>query len=428
MKKKQIKVIDLFAGVGGFRRGFIEANEELNKKVFKVVWGNQWEPGKKVQYAAEIYRREFKTKDDEFANVDIATVPTDAIPEFDLMCGGFPCQDYSVATTKKLSGGIEGKKGVLWWQIERILREIEEDKRPEFLFFENVDRLLSSPAKQRGRDFAIMLACLDALGYMIEWRVIDASEYGYPQRRKRTYFLGYKKGSSIYEKFQGNFEKWIMEEGVFAEGFPVEVKPGEKLENLNLRGNEIDLDYKDYIKFVSDTFNKGGKQTPFNKAGLVMNGRIGTIDVISSYNGEKTVLGNILIDEKDVPEEYYIPKSEYPKWEYLKGAKKEKRIQKSTGFEYNYSEGKITYPDDPNKPSRTIITGEGGRAPSRFKHVVKTPSGRLRRLTPIELEKLDMFPENHTDGYPPSIRAFLMGNALVVGVIQKIAKTLYEKM
>ena len=105
-----------------------------------------------------------------------------AIPaEVDLVVGGFPCQDYSVAKTLSSSLGLEGKKGVLWWQIMRLIKS----QRPKMVFLENVDRLLKSPASQRGRDFAIMLASLSDAGYFVEWRVVNAAEYGFPQRLSR---------------------------------------------------------------------------------------------------------------------------------------------------------------------------------------------------------------------------------------------------
>ena len=87
----------------------------------------------------------------------------------------------------------------------------------------------------------------------------------------------------------------------------------------------------------------------------------------------------------------------------------------------------MIFPDDLDNASRTIITSEGGKSPSRFRHVVKTTDG-LRRLTPLELERLNMFPDNHTkfEGVSNSKRGFLMGNALVVGVVEKIGRTLYR--
>ena len=87
----------------------------------------------------------------------------------------------------------------------------------------------------------------------------------------------------------------------------------------------------------------------------------------------------------------------------------------------------MAFPDNPDMPSRTIITGEGGASPSRFKHVVKTAGGRYRRLTPIELERLNMFPDNHTAGASDMRRAFLMGNALVTGIVERIGVELLRR-
>src|SRR5690606_33440142 len=120
-------------------------------------------------------------------------------------------------------------------------------------------------------------------------------------------------------------------------------------------------------------------------------------------------LGNILIPEDDVPKSYFINDSDLDKWYYLKGGKSEQRTNKASGFTYNYSEGPMIFPDPLDKPSRTIITGEGGASPSRFKHVVTTKSGKLRRLTPLELERLNMFPDNHTEEATDVKRAFFMG-------------------
>ena len=140
-----IKIVELFAGVGGFRIGFERASTR-----FKTVWNNQWEPSTKRQDASIIYTHRFGSEG--HSNEDISIVSAKEIPESDLLCAGFPCQDYSVATTLINSKGIEGKKGVLWWEIHRILQD-KGEKAPKYLFLENVDRLISSPAKQRGRDF-----------------------------------------------------------------------------------------------------------------------------------------------------------------------------------------------------------------------------------------------------------------------------------
>ena len=405
---KQICVAELFAGVGGFRIGLEGASD-----AYVTVWNNQWEPSTKRQDASLVYQARFGSHG--HSNKDINSVSTDDIPDHDLLVGGFPCQDYSVAATLSKSGGIEGKKGVLWWQIYRILSE-KGDRRPNYLFFENVDRLLCSPATQRGRDFAIILASLSELGYVVEWRVINAADYGMPQRRRRTYILGYRKGSTV-EKQISDAEEWIMYDGTMAKAFPLASRKQDVL-SFTIDGS---------INDVSDTFNSGKQKSPFKDAGIIVGRKVTTIHADPVYDGTMQTLGSILVDDSLVPEEFFIPTDEIPQWQYEKGAKKINRVAKN-GHEYLYSEGGMAFPDDTEKPSRTIITGEGGAAPSRFKHVVLTNSGRYRRLMPIELERLNMFPDNHT--IHPEVsdgrRAFLMGNALVCGVIQRIGKSLYR--
>lgn len=409
-KDHHIKVVELFAGVGGFRIGLEGASD-----AYDTIWNNQWEPSTVRQDASLVYRARFGEKG--HSNVDINAVKTKDIPDHDLLVGGFPCQDYSVASTLSKSGGIEGKKGVLWWQIYRILNEKGEN-RPKYIFLENVDRLLGSPAKQRGRDFAIILASLADLGYIVEWRVINAAEYGMPQRRRRTYIVGFLEGSNIHRKVE-KLDNWVLFDGVMAKAFPFQKKSG-TVSEFKIEGS---------IQEVSDGFNKGKKESPFGEAGIMRNREVYSVDGTAVYDGPTMTLGGNLVDENLVPEEYFISDDELPKWEYEKGPKKIERISKE-GYSYIFSEGGMAFPDSVDKPSRTIITSEGGTAPSRFKHVVKTPSGRYRRLIPLELERLNMFPDNHTlhgevsDGK----RAFLMGNALVCGVVREVGKSLFRFM
>lgn len=408
MPKRKIRVVELFAGVGGFRIGLEGASD-----AYETIWNNQWEPSTQHQDASIVYKARFGSKG--HSNKDINLVKTEDIPDHDLLVGGFPCQDYSVAATLSRSGGIEGKKGVLWWQIYRILDE-KGDKRPQYIFFENVDRLLNSPATQRGRDFAIILASLADLGYVVEWRIINAADYGMPQRRRRTYIVGYLQNSVVAQKVT-ELQDWVQFDGVLAQAFPFRAK----------YGTHSEFDIKGTIRKVSDDFNKTGKESPFGNAGVMMNRHVYSVDAEPVYEGPIQTLGNNLVDEDFVPEEFFISDADLPKWQYEKGAKKINRVSKA-GYEYVFSEGGMAFPDYLDKPSRTMITGEGGSAPSRFKHVVLTPSGRYRRLIPIELERLNMFPDNHT--YHPEVsdgrRAFLMGNALVCGVIQEIGKSLYR--
>ena len=405
---KNIRVVELFAGVGGFRIGLEGASD-----AYQTIWNNQWEPSTKHQDASLVYRARFGSNG--HSNNDICTIATKDIPDHDLLVGGFPCQDYSVAATLSRSGGIEGKKGVLWWQIYRILEE-KGEKRPNYIFLENVDRLINSPATQRGRDFAIILASLSDLGYIVEWRVINAAEYGMPQRRRRTYIVGYRKDSVVANKIE-DANTWFFYDGVMAKSFPFTEKKN-TLSKFKITGS---------IKEVSDNFNKNKKDSPFGTAGIMIERDILSVDSTFVYEGTSQTLGDILVDEEFVPKEFFISDEELPKWQYEKGAKKINRVSKE-GYEYIFSEGGMAFPDYLDKPSRTMITGEGGSTPSRFKHVVQTPSGRYRRLIPIELERLNMFPDNHT--YHPEVsdgrRAFLMGNALVCGIVEIIGKSLYR--
>ena len=404
----KIKVVELFAGVGGFRIGLEGASD-----AYDTIWNNQWEPSTVHQDASLVYKARFGSAG--HCNKDINTIPTDEIPDHDLMVGGFPCQDYSVASTLSRSGGIEGKKGVLWWQIYRILDE-KGEKRPNYVFFENVDRLLGSPAKQRGRDFAIILASLADLGYTVEWRVLNAAEYGMPQRRRRTYIVGYREDSHVSNQVQ-DLKKWVLYDGVMSKAFPFKAKDN-TLSEFTIAGT---------IREISDNFNKDGKNSPFGTAGIMRNRSVYSIDAEAIYNGPTMTLGGNVVDESLVPEDFFISENEIAKWEYEKGAKKIERTSKE-GFKYTFSEGGMAFPDSLDKPSRTIITGEGGPSASRFKHVVLTPSGRYRRLIPLELERLNMFPDNHTchPDVTDGRRAFLMGNALVCGIVQQIGKSLYR--
>lgn len=409
-----LRTIELFAGVGGFRIGLKRSSAKVRK--FDVVWSNQWEPTTKVQHASGIYAEKFGAKN--HSNEDICKVKTADIPDHDVLVGGFPCQDYSVASTLKNAHGIVGKKGVLWWEIYRILTE-KGDKAPKYLILENVDRLLKSPASQRGRDFAIILSCLNTLGYAVEWRVIDASEYGMPQRRKRVFILAYKKGTQLYKNLINSKSLDIFNKSaLLTKAFPINPLTEDAITTRELSDDLID---------ITNNFNaEAPKKNAFWEGGHMVDGVYHTSRVSASYNGTTITLGDVLIDEEDVPEAFYIAEKDLKKWVYLKGAKSIQRTNKTTGHVYNYSEGKMSFPDGLDRASRTVITGEGGASASRFKHVVHV-NGKYRRLTPVELERLNMFPDNHTTNVTDSKRAFLMGNALVIGVVERIGKTLLNE-
>ncbi len=422
---KKVKVVELFAGVGGFRIGLDNASNKDIK--YETVWNSQWEPGATTQHASEIYKLCFGENGHSCEDIqEVIEKNFKQIPNHDLLVGGFPCQDYSVARTANQAKGIYGKKGVLWWSIYNILNK-KGKNAPAFLMLENVDRLLKSPSAQRGRDFAVILASLSDLGYIVEWRVVNAADYGFPQRRRRVFIMGYKKGTRVFNllKKEEDVKNWIYKDGVISKAFPVK-KESTILNKFKIEGT---------LEKISENFSiDKPSKSPFEISGVMINRNIYTIKTIPDFKGKTTLLKDLIIhDEAKIPEEYFIKELDKKRWEYLKGGKKEERKSKD-GFEYSYAEGPMVFPDSLDKPSRTIVTGEGGSSPSRFKHVIKTKSGKLRRLTPVELERLNMFPDNHTKMMkngkltPDVKRAFIMGNALVVGVIEKLGKSLINFM
>jgi len=399
-------VAELFAGVGGFRIGLARAG-------WKTTFSNQWEPATKVQHASAVYVAQFG--EDGHTNVDLANVKN--LPRnIDLLVGGFPCQDYSVAKTLNSSKGLKGKKGVLWWEILRLVK----GKKPKFIFLENVDRLLKSPSNQRGRDFAVMLKTLGDEGYAIEWRVVNAAEYGFPQRRIRVFIVAtkLKKGTK-----QGSPQSVITKTGILARALPIE----RFTENFH----EIDLNSE--ADELSSKFNRGKDKSPFLNSGYYVDGVAYTVKSQAKLASNLVVLGNVLQSDSKVPDEYWVEERRLKEWKYLKGAKSIERTHKGSGVRYNYAEGKMAFPDLLTNPSRTILTGEGGTTPSRFKHIIKTKNG-YRRLTPVELERLNGFPDNWTkvDSSGKSIsdgkRAFFMGNALVIGLIERVGKVIATEM
>jgi DNA (cytosine-5)-methyltransferase 1 len=409
------KVVELFAGVGGFRLG-------LERAGWDVIWANQWEPSTRKQHAFDCYVSHFDTGMHVNEDINIVLEGIEAgereqIPDHDLLVGGFPCQDYSVAKTLNQAHGIEGKKGVLWWSIYRIL----EDKRPRLVFLENVDRLLKSPAAQRGRDFAIILACLSDLGYLVEWRVVNAAEYGFPQRRRRVFVVAQLVPEGGEPGWDGPSD-WLLRDGVLARSLPVY---GDDAEVISLEGVDLPaLRLRGHPAQITQEFGWGREKTPFRVGGVMWDRNVWTRDLKADFHGVASVLGDHLEPDADVPDDYFVPESRIKQWSYLKGAKDIERVSRN-GHRYRYSEGAIAFPDPTSQPSRTILTGEGGSTPSRFKHIIRTREGRFRRLTPIELERLNGFPDNWTrTGMPDGRRAFMMGNALVVGLIQGVGQRL----
>lgn len=390
---QKLKIVELFAGVGGFRLGL----ENTKSNMFDVVWANQWEPGKKVQHAFDCYNTKFNTG--IHSNEDIAKVSNKELADTnaDMVVGGFPCQDYSVARSLNGELGIAGKKGVLFWQIVRVI----QNTIPKYVLLENVDRLLKSPSSQRGRDFAVMLATFNELGYDVEWRVINAADYGNAQRRRRVFIFAYRRNMT-YSKEMNDYsnEQIIYQKGLFARSFPVEATPNKnRVDNVTLAS--------DIVK-VSDEFS-----LKFFNSGVMREGEVSTIDTIPIY--EKAIPLKEIIEE-NVDDKFILNDEKIEKFNYMRGGKKVKRISKD-GHEYMYSEGSMSEVDSLELPGRTMLTSEGSS--NRSTHVIEQ-DGKRRLITPIEAERLNGFPDNWTDTMSDRARYFCMGNALVIPLITRI--------
>ncbi|WP_394883365.1 DNA (cytosine-5-)-methyltransferase [Clostridium baratii] len=380
-------VVELFAGVGGFRVGL-----ENTSAKWDFVFANQWEPSRKSQDAYNCYVSHFG-ENNRHSNEDISKVDKESLPEHSLLVGGFPCQDYSVAATG--SKGIEGKKGVLWWDIFNIVKA----KKPPFILLENVDRLLKSPSSQRGRDFGVILSCLAQENYSVEWRIINAAEYGFVQRRRRIFIFAYRNDTEYARTFEkSELKDIVLNNGFFQSCFEANYNKAEKVGNFEV-GNVLK---------ISDDF-----KFEFGNSGIMKLGYIYTCDTIPRYEGEYTLLKDIL--EENVDERFYLG-TELDDWKYMKGAKRIERTSK-TGHKYIFSEGPIAFPDPIDRPGRTMLTSEASK--NRSTHIIKDPqTNRLRKITPLECERLNGFPDNWTNtGMSERFRYFCMGNALVVGLI-----------
>lgn len=414
----ELKVVELFAGVGGFRVGLNHIEEfdgktglAIETGVWSFVWANQWEPATKSQPAFECYVKRFGYEN--HSNIDINKVNKKEIPDHSLLVGGFPCQDYSVARSLSNEMGIEGKKGVLWWDIVDVLYE----KRPPFVLLENVDRLLKSPANQRGRDYAVMLKTLDELGYIIQWRMINAGEYGMPQKRRRVFIFASLKETKYSKSIIETEDKetYLAEDGFFNDVFPI------KTSKIKIEFKSI-KDFKDSVD-ISENY-KDGK---FLTTGMCIRGEIINFDQTELKNDKIYTLGDVVEKAKkhqeNSLEEYVVEGSELEKWIYLKGSKRIERASRS-GHKYFFSEGQMSFPDSLDLPSRTMLTSES--TVNRSSHIIFDESlGKNRKITEIEAELLQMFPPNWTKtGMSRRQRYFMMGNALVTGIISKLEEKL----
>jgi len=504
MGEDSLHVGEMFAGVGGFRLGLEGPPSKdweteflkFEETGFKIVWSNQWEPGSSKQWASTIYTERFGEEGHDGGDLHNFTKSVEAthqIPQLDLLVGGFPCQDYSVARTVSGELGIQGEKGKLWtpiWQIIRRSHAGGNRERPKIVLLENVPRLLNSPVKARGLNFERIIRRLLSMGYDVEWRVINADDYGFPQKRSRVFILAYRTpGHGVYKNSNSKTNR--------SGSFGIRKKSIKKLEEWISGNNQNKRDSKLHVGPFGSAFPCdveiyserreipnpeeliGCKKSPFGQAGYAWEGRFGKRRWVKQFCSWKAIsikeeprtIRDIMVQkgEADYDKSYEVDKTELKKWKYEKGEKREFRIRKGdldkypelaelyskckksknqkvwndyrADFEkilgadgsYNYDEGAIAFPDLIDKPSRTVVTSEIGKSASRMRHLIKHEDRTYRTLFPIETERLNMFPDNWTKinddkgkQIPDSKRGFMMGNALVIGVISRLRKPIFN--
>lgn len=244
-------------------------------------------------------------------------------------------------------------------------------------------------------------------GYAVQWRVINAGEYGLPQKRRRIFIFAYHKTTNYYKSLtKTNLHDIIFNEGIFTKQFPI------KNEELNY--STADLSKKSYDNLV-EISNKFKAQ--FYNAGIMLNGKVYSSKVEKDCT-DIYPLKNIILKDK-VDDKFFLNEETLEKFKYLNGTKRIPRI-KPNGESYMYTEGAMPCPDNLEAPARTMLTSEGGI--SRTTHIVEDYiTKKIQLLTPLECERINGFPDNWTNtGMTDKRRNFMMGNALVVGIIERL--------
>jgi len=385
----EIKYIDLFAGVGGFHKGLQQANESVgnnkplwensgqernlinpplpkNKQCpsFHCVWANEWD-----KHASKVYKARFP--ETPFFEGDIRTVNPDRLPDFNLLCGGFPCQSFSLAGKRK---GFNDTRGTLFFEIAHILKT----KRPQTVLLENVKGLLSH---ENGATFGRIIQILGELGYWVEWQVLNSKNFGVPQNRERVFIAGHLGKGSGRQIFP------LRQNGC---------QPNRKESYVSscLDGN--------YHKGSSRGFGGQARQLITEGGGLKQIGLIGKVDTQShrvySTEGNASCLSGESGGVGAKTGLYAIP---------CLTPNRENKRQNGRRFK---EEGDPMF----------TLTGQDI-------HGVAL-NNRIRRLTPKECERLQGFPDNWTlvDGMSDTQRYKMMGNAVTVNVIEALGKAIQE--
>lgn len=347
-----MKYFSAFTGIGGFDLGIDLVSSDSECVGYSEV----------DKYAIKIYKKHFT---DRINYGDIRGIISDELPDFDMLCGGFPCQDLSIAGKRK---GLRGKRSGLFFELVRIIRE----KQPKLILLENVKGLLSSNG---GWDFATVLVELEESGYDVEWQVLNSKNFGVPQNRERAFIIGHLRGKPWEQIFplrevdkrsigrgQG-IRGEILPKNRTAEGDNIEIRLLQDGENGHIRNNIIQVNHPNHSQK-----------------------RVYDADGLSPYLN--TMQGGCR--QPKIVTHSLFPRSS------TSGEGGTGHLVKDDGIAYCLDTGN-------NQAIEGKATG-------------------IRRLTPIECERLQGFPDNWTEGISDTQRYKCLGNAVTVNVISEIIR------
>lgn len=432
---KKIKFIDLFAGIGGTRIGFENAAKKYGYDT-ECVFTSEIK-----DYAIKAYKDNFG---DDAIHGDITKIESSSIPDFDYLLAGFPCQPFSAAGNRN---GFGDTRGTLFFEIERIL----SDKKPKGFLLENVEGLVNHDKVNRfdkiGRTLTVILDSLARLGYKVNWKVIDASDHGIPQKRKRIYIVGRKDRSANLENFERKSSKLddILESGIDGDDtkftrlllskFTPEKLYGKAIKDKRGGSENIhswDIELKGVTSPIQrDILNKLLKERRkkhwAEKKGIKwMDGMPLTLDEIYSFYTEidkqalKQELDD-LVDKKYVRFEH--PKAEVEETLPNGHVRKSRKQDPSKEPGYNIVAGKLSFPIskilDPNDHAPTLVATDVDK-------LAVVDSGKLRKLTIREGLRMFGFPENYNLNLHFKDAYDLLGNTVVVRIVEMVSETLFS--
>ncbi len=417
--KQTIRFIDLFAGIGGIRKGFEMACSE-NGYISKCVFTSEIK-----EYAVQILKQNHPK---EKINGDICKISSDEIPDFDFLLAGFPCQPFSYAG-KRL--GFSDTRGTLFFEVERILK----DKKPFGFILENVEGLVNHDKENKqdeiGRTLRTILNHLDELGYKVSWKVLNAVDFGVPQERKRIYIIGTKAKKPNLEQFE---VKNIKLKDVLDKGLPVSESAFAKLLLSNYKIDELygksikdkrggsnnihswDIGYKGEIserekQLLNTMLKERRKKKWAEEYGIDwMDGMPLTLEQIKTFfDGDdlESMLSN-LVEKK------------YLKLEHPKRKVGNKRVQdEQLPLGYNIVAGKMSFEIskvlDPHDVAPTLVAMD-------MQHLFVADGNGLRNLSLREGLKLFGYPNDFKFDIDKDLGYDLLGNTVAVPVIAEVAK------